>query len=272
MVTKKFLSAASIVFGLALLTSTTNADHSWGNYHWERSSNPFTLTLGDNVDSNWDSHLDIAGPDWGQSSVIDTAIVTGGTSPKRCKGTSGLVEVCNSRYGYNGWLGLAQIWVSGGHITKGVTKLNDSYFDAGTYNTDPWRQSVICQEIGHTLGLGHNDENFNNDPTGTCMDYSSNPVPNQHPNQHDYDQLVAIYSHSDDASDEGGGGTCKGRSKKCNAGFSGPPAFDELDLDGPGQWGRLIGASASGRTSVYELDFGNGNKIITHVIWALESN
>ena len=33
------------------------ADHSWGNYHWERSSAPFHLELGDNLTSNWDSYL-----------------------------------------------------------------------------------------------------------------------------------------------------------------------------------------------------------------------
>jgi hypothetical protein len=104
------------------------------------------------------------------------------------------------------------------------------------------------------------------------MDYTNDPGSNQHPNTHDYDELESIYADLDPVEVDDGGGTCKGRSKKCNAGFSGPPAFDELDLDGPGQWGRLIGASASGRTSVYELDFGNGNKIITHVIWALESD
>lgn len=131
----------------------------------------------------------------------------------------------------------------------------------------------MCQEIGHTFGLTHQDVKFNNANLDSCMDYTSNPDSNQHPNAHDYEQLESIYAHLDDVPvDDGGGGACKGRSKKCNAGFSGPPAFDELDLDGPGQWGRLIGASASGRTSVYELDFGNGYKIITHVIWALESD
>ena len=25
------------------------ANHSWGNYHWARTANPFTLKLGDNV-------------------------------------------------------------------------------------------------------------------------------------------------------------------------------------------------------------------------------
>ncbi len=272
MVTKKFLSAASLVCALALLTSTTNAGHSWASYHWERSTNPLLLELGDNLTSTWDSHLVTASYDWSVSAVLDTTIVPGGTNPKLCRPTRCRVEVCNSRYGNNGWLGLAQIWVKGDHITQGVVKNNDYYFDLPTYDSPEWRLFVTCQEVGHNFGLTHQDENFNNTNLGSCMDYTNDPGSNQHPNTHDYDELESIYADLDPVEVDDGGGTCKGRSKKCNAGFSGPPAFDELDLDGPGQWGRLIGASASGRTSVYELDFGNGNKIITHVIWALESD
>ncbi|MBI1895150.1 MAG: hypothetical protein HYS04_01245, partial [Acidobacteria bacterium] len=44
---------------------------------------------------------------------------------------------------------------------------------------------------------GHQDEDFNNPNLGTCMDYTSNPSSNQHPNQHDYDQLELIYAHLD---------------------------------------------------------------------------
>jgi hypothetical protein len=50
---------------------------------------------------------------------------------------------------------------------------------------------VSCQEVGHTLGLDHQDENFNNANLGTCMDYKNNQSTNQHPNKHDYDQFVA---------------------------------------------------------------------------------
>jgi hypothetical protein len=63
-----------------------------------------------------------------------------------------------------------------------------------------WKQLVICQEPGHTLGLDHQDENFYNTNLGTCMDYTANPLgppDNEHPNQHDYDQLAKIYSHLD---------------------------------------------------------------------------
>ena len=42
----------------------------------------------------------------------------------------------------------------------------------------------------------------------------------------------------------------------------------EIDFEGPGQWGRKIKESKDGKSEVYELDFGNGNKVITEVFWA----
>ena len=69
-------------------------------------------------------------------------------------------------------------------------KLNDTYFNTSTYNTEAWRNLVSCQEVGHTFGLDHQDENFNNPNLGTCMDYTNDPSSNQHPNQHDYDHLM----------------------------------------------------------------------------------
>lgn len=178
-------------------------------------------------------------------------MVAGGTSPKNCKPTTGRVEVCNSAYGRNGWLGIAQIWASGSHITKGVTKVNDTYFKTAAYNTPAWKNLVLCQEVGHTFGLDHQDENFNNLPLGTCMDYSSDPNPNQHPNAHDYEQLETIYAHLD--------------------GFSTLPALlpnglSQESFDRPSDWGRLV--SQEGRIAQYERDLGNGQRVLTRVIWA----
>ena len=90
---------------------------------------------------------------------------------------------------------------SADHITKAVTKLNDTYFNTATYNTPAWRRLVTCQEIAHDFGLDHQDEDFDNVNLGTCMDYTSDPrEPNQHPNEHDYAQLEAIYAHLDSTS------------------------------------------------------------------------
>lgn len=104
-----------------------------------------------------------ASADWSKSTVLNTTVVAGSTNPKNCKGVSGRVEVCNSTYGNNGWLGIASISVTGGtHITQGTVKLNDTYFNTARYNTPAWRNLVTCQEVGHTFGLDHQDENFDN--------------------------------------------------------------------------------------------------------------
>ena len=191
----RLLTTLVVVFAVATLAY---ADHSWGGYHWARTSNPFNLKLGDNVSATWDSYLATTSSDWSASStLLSTTVVAGKTKPKVCRATSGRVEVCSERYGANGWLGIATVWASGTHITKGTVKVNDTYFNTSTYNTPAWRNLVMCQEVGHTLGLDHQDEDFGNPPLGTCMDYTSDPTPNQHPNQHDYDQLEAIYEHLD---------------------------------------------------------------------------
>ena len=146
------------------------ANHSWGGYHWARTSNPFALKVGDNVSSQWDAILNTTISDWSKSTVCDLTKVAG-QATGRCRGTSGRDEVCNGTYGNNGWLGVASISITGvTHITLGTVKLNDTYFNTSKYNTTPWRNLVSCQEVGHTLGLDHQDTNFNNANLGTCMD------------------------------------------------------------------------------------------------------
>ncbi|HEY4523559.1 MAG TPA: hypothetical protein VJK04_01650 [Candidatus Paceibacterota bacterium] len=264
----RVIAIAVVILATGVITGIAYANHSWGGYHWARTSNPFTLKLGDNVSVVWDNHLASSSMDWSISSVLDTAIVSGNTSatkgkktPKNCVPTSGRVEVCDSNYGSNGWLGVAQIWVSGLHITKGTVKLNDTYFNTATYNTPAWRKLVMCQEVGHTLGLDHQDEDFNNANLGTCMDYTNDPSTNQHPNQHDYDQLVTIYTHLDStntvtSSIDGGG-----KGKPANVG-------QDIDLNDPSVWGKAVKQDARGNNSLYERDLGNGEKVFTFVIWA----
>jgi len=256
------LTALLVFAALAAVPGSVFADHSWGNYHWARTSNPFTLKLGDNVSSGWDAYLATTSSDWTVSSVLNTTIVAGGANPKNCRATSGQVQVCNSKYGNNGWLGIASIWASGDHIVQGTVKVNDTYFNTATYNTPAWRNLVMCQEVGHIFGLDHQDENFSNGNLNTCMDYTNSPSSNQHPNAHDYEELESIYSHLDGTTTVGQTvQSAPGRGKM-------PPAMADLEIDGPGQWGKLIHSSHGGWKETYELDFGGGHKVITHVIWA----
>jgi len=265
----------ALVLSAIGVAAFTDAIHSWGNYHWARTSNPFTLKLGDNVSSAWDAYLGTASADWSLSSVLDTAIVPGTALRHRspnldCSPVSGMVQVCNTTYGKTGWLGLASIWVSGSHITQGTAKLNDTYFNTSTYNTPAWRNLVMCQEVAHTFGLDHQDETFNNTNLGTCMDYTNDPdggadgfspddPSNEHPNAHDYDMLETIYVHLDDT-------TTVGQTTS-----SGPGKSNVSNgVDGPevAEWGKAIRTSSDGKPSLFERDLGNGNKIFTFVIWA----
>lgn len=256
------IAIAAIVLSFGAFAFAAYANHSWGGYHWARTANPFTLKLGDNVSPAWDAYLGTTSSDWSVSSVLDTKIVAG-QSFGNCKPTSGRVEVCNKTYGYNGWLGVAQIWImSDSHITQGTVKVNDTYFNTPAYNTPAWRQLVMCQEIGHTFGLGHQDENFYNANLGTCMDYTNDPTRNDgfgdnlHPNTHDYEELGIIYAHLDSFT------TLLGKISPAAA------ANTAIAADDPSDWGKAIKKSANGRNSLYERDLGKGQKLFTFVIWA----
>ncbi len=240
------------VGALATMSGSANANHAWGGYHWARTSNPFTLKLSNNLSSNWLPYLTTTSNDWSASSVLDTTIVAGTKNPKTCKPTLGQVEVCNATYGNNGWLGLAQIWISGNHITQGTTKLNDTYFKQARYNTPAERNHVMCQEVGHTFGLGHQDESGIS--LGTCMDYSMSPN-SQHPNLHDYTQLEEIYAHLDSITTVG-------------AATSSAASRDNADVNNPSSWGRRVFRSRDGYYEHYEKEFKDGSKLISLVILA----
>ena len=256
---RSLLVVVVAAIALAAFPAVAGATHSWGGYHWARTSNPITLKLGDNVSGLWDGMLVNASSDWSQSDVLDTTIVAGGTRPKICRPTTGRVEVCSARYGNTGWLGVAQIWITNSvHIVKGTVKNNNYYFGSSSYpyNNTAEMQHVICQEIGHIFGLDH--QSTNGTSLNTCMDYyhntSASDTLSTHPNAHDYEELGIIYSHLDGTTTVG----------------SLPDSFANGDFSSPSAWGRLVSMSRDGRESTYVRDFGHGNLLVTHVIWAVQ--
>lgn len=267
---RKVLVLLTAIFLGGTLAVAVNATHSWNGYHWARTSNPFTLKVGDNVSSAWDPYLDEAILDWSGSSVLDLTKVTGSTNPRSCKAETGKIQACSASYGNTGWLGIAQIWVSGKHITKATTKVNDTYFDTPTYDTPAWRRLVMCQEIAHDFGLDHQDETFDNANLGSCMDYTNDPdggvggavsddPSNEHPNAHDFAQLESIYAHSDSF-------TTVGQTTSSGPGKS--SVFNGVDGEEVAEWGKSIRTSSDGKPSLFERDLGNGNKVFTFVFWA----
>jgi hypothetical protein len=284
------VGAAALVAGL-LTPVGIDANHQWGSYRWPNSGTGITLTIRDNVDGDWDGHLTAAAQDWddlgrqnGWPDALTLTIQDANGSGSDCEPTSLQVVVCNGSYGSTGWLGIAQIWVQGTQdIVQATTRLNDFYFRddpsyAAYYGTDQWRQFVMCQEVGHDFGLDHQDENFYNPNLGSCMDYTANPADNQHPNQHDFEQLGSMYISSGSTGGGGktkkpgggGGGGGGGRGKGQAGEFpDGVPdvAQVRVPMDSPGQWGQLV--RSNGRVALYDLDLGFGNHIFTFVVWAL---
>jgi hypothetical protein len=183
---------------------TASANHSWGRYHWARTSNPFTLTLGNNTSAPWSSMLQSASNAWnnaapgGRPAVLQT-LVGNGDAGQSCGAVLGKVEVCSGNYGNNGWLGIAQIWIyrSGAHIAQGTVQFNDYYFGNSNYayNNSAEQLHVVCQEVGHTFGLDH--QSTNGSSLNTCMDYwhntSSSDLQSTTPNAGDFGELTCIY-------------------------------------------------------------------------------
>lgn len=191
---------AGVAISFALVLSTTapaSASHAWRDYHWSRATNPLNLAALDSVTAGWDGLLDLVVADWNLSAVVAVAEEPSddaNATRKKCPTVTGKIRVCSATYGSNGWLGIAEIWVSGSHIVKGRARVNDSYFNTSKYNDENAKRHVLCQEVGHLFGLSHqtavscmDDRNGLFDPT-----YVS-------PNAHDYEQLDLIYAHLDAA-------------------------------------------------------------------------
>ncbi len=187
----------------ALTTPAAAVTQSWNGYHWARTG-PLAINLGNNLDSTWSPYFAPAATAWSQANNIDFVAAAGRATSSACGAVYGSVQVCNGNYGANGWLGYANVWLSGGFIVQATVRLNDYYFASARYNTAAWRNMTICQEIGHTLGLAHTNTVRTDANTGSCLDYTNDPsgtaggangtLANVAPNAVDFRALDGIYA------------------------------------------------------------------------------
>ena len=269
--TAGFAVAVGLILAVTYGAAVVSADHAWGPYHWARTESPFYLTVVNSTTSDWDGYVSTAIGKWSMSSVLfmdeDSTGSTASRIRRRCKAPSGMVRICNLAYGNNGWLGLAGISIdANGHIVSGYTKLNDTYFSWDYYNQDNWKYSVACQELGHNVGLSHQDEDFNNTSLSSCMDYQDPPY--EYPNAHDYEQLETIYEHTDsynsyadgsDGGDSGGSGCNAPPGKGCNKAGVG-------EGNSRSEWGMSLGRRGAAETFI-RID-PDGTRHLTYVRWA----
>lgn len=111
----------------AVATAPALADHSWGSYHWARTTSSFDLTIVNSTTVEWDPYVAQAIGDWSQSGALNMIDgPDGGTAKKdrrQCRSPDGQVRICNLDYGFTGWLGVAGISIDqNGHIFTGYTK------------------------------------------------------------------------------------------------------------------------------------------------------
>lgn len=265
---------ATALLVLGVFVNVARATHSWGGYHWARTTSQFTLKLGDNLStadwkarlaqaaSDWNSPRSAAVAPWTGAEPLLTAVVAG-QSNQHCSMLAGTTQVCNGSYGNNGWLGLATINITSNlHITQGSAKMNDTYFNKSTYNNPNEKQHVVCQEVAHTFGLNH--QSTNGSSLNTCMDYFSNTGANAgstvstRPNYHDFEELSIIYAHVDSTSTV--------------LRSAGATSGSDVDItEDPNSWGNFVSHSNDGRSSTYVRYNHDGSTTATHVYWTAEA-
>lgn len=173
--------------------------HAWGTYHW--ASDDLTPTVSDrtrNAALTGATALDVA--HWAS---LGTPIQPSMSARRQAPVT--VVEGFS-----NDWLGLAQIWIEDGHIVKGKVSLNTTFLLGDPRFMPEATAHVLCQEMGHIWGLGHNRNDLD-----TCMNDCATAVTEadwlaclNHPdgvntNAHDVEQLLLAYDGHDDGSTGG---------------------------------------------------------------------
>ncbi len=195
------LAAVACLLSVAIATPAAAVTPSMKGWRWARSAN-LNLAIGDNLSAAWKPYLAPATAAWSIDPIIDMTPVAGKATTPACAPVYGTVQVCNGAYGFNGWLGYTNVWLSSGYIVMANVRLNDSYFASAKYNTTAWREMTICHELGHSLGLDHANSVKTNANLGTCMDYtndptgltSNGPLANVTPYGGDFAGLAALYA------------------------------------------------------------------------------
>lgn len=184
---KHLVIAILAAFFVVTVAPAASASHQWLNYHWKRNNPQVTIRLLDSTTLRT-TITPAVRADWDASSehiVVRDEVGNDAQTRKDCPRPNRYrrVRVCNFNYGFAGdKAGEAQVWTFTGtsHIAYGVAKI-----EGDKLSTDTLKRSIVCQEVGHNLGLDHRLPTA----TGTCMRQAAGYAS---PDGHDYDQLRDI--------------------------------------------------------------------------------
>lgn len=147
--------------------ATVSADH--GLNGWRGTTANSLGVVVNATDSALLNAIPVAMSDWSLSPVVEMS-----------QANKGKITV-NQRSG--GCIGCSITYFKGGYISEVIIYIDP----AQVVQFDLSMQWVVCHELGHALGLGH-QTNYN--PPQSCL---SNSFAGDHPNAHDYETLLLMY-------------------------------------------------------------------------------
>ena len=143
------------------------------------------------LDDAWQIEFQLAVADWDYGNPDALTLSSQRIDYElKCGHVEGKVKVCNGDYGNTNWRGLCEVLQDrDGYITTATVKMNEFYLAA----EPEARQYSMCHELGHSFGLPHSDEDFENEDLGNCMDYTFNWDVNEQPDETNYSFLADLY-------------------------------------------------------------------------------
>jgi predicted Zn-dependent protease len=158
---------------------------SWNGYHWATTGQAVTV-LSD-LGPRWTRTVSRATDNWSSASAVT---LQPQAFSGACEFQPGAIRVCGTRYGQNAWLAQTDLWVSNdGVIKAALVRVNLSYFRAKRYDNVNTKLHTLCHELGHAVGLDHED-------TVSCMNPSAplRKAAYAIPSADDLATLVAVYA------------------------------------------------------------------------------
>ena len=162
----------ALVIAACVFALPVSANHALNApYRWRVTNLPLNLKIDDSAVSSADgTAAQVASANWSTSTVVDITQVTRRADISVVYGTACLIACTSYRLRRNSYIESATVILNQGSMSN---------YTAGQ------RQNVLCHEVGHALGLDHQ-----NDLT-SCMYPTTAGAPT--PNAHDYEELELIY-------------------------------------------------------------------------------
>lgn len=171
------LTLGSIIFGVG---SSAFANHYLG-HHWAHDGLAHSqIYFVDHTGTKWP--VSTSTYKWNEAHGVDSYYET--TCPGSWLHCVNVYEY-SSNDGLYGETIFINGWDANQHNYEGVTVWLNDY----TVTTATQAHKSTCHELGHVLGLAHRFTN------SSCMTQGAAPPISVYPDQHDFDELYAIYNH-----------------------------------------------------------------------------